>query len=165
LNYSILAESIVAVFEGLRLKAYQDAAGVWTCGYGTTHGITASSTCTKAEALAWLRSTLGEVAAELSRLVRVPLTQRQFDSLASLVYNVGSTRFSHSHLLAKLNALDPAAAKEMLDWCYVTLPSGQRVKAAGLERRRQQEYALFTVDEFPPVAAEEAAKETVDVCV
>ena len=26
-------------FEGLRLKAYQDAAGVWTIGYGHTHNV------------------------------------------------------------------------------------------------------------------------------
>ena len=26
-------------FEGCRLEAYQDAAGVWTIGYGHTHGV------------------------------------------------------------------------------------------------------------------------------
>jgi lysozyme len=141
---------MVAQFEGLRLQAYQDAGGKWTCGYGTTAGVTAHTKCSAAEALAWLRRDLEQVAAQLSRIVHVELTQKQFDALCSLTYNVGTgAAFQRSHLCAKLNAQNPDAPKEMLDWCYVTLPSGQHVKLPGLERRRQQEYAVFTADPFP----------------
>ena len=37
-------------FEGYRAKAYRCPAGVWTCGYGHTKGVTARTVCDKAKA-------------------------------------------------------------------------------------------------------------------
>lgn len=150
MKYSIVAEAMVAMLEGLRLVAYQDEHGVWTIGYGTTRingrPVTPGMTCTKAQAVEWLRAHLAEISAQISGALKVLVVQRQFDALVVLTYNVGIGAFLHSHLLAKINAQDPAAAEEFLDWCYITLPDGTRKKSNGLENRRRQEYALFTGD-------------------
>lgn len=36
MNAAILAGSLIRVFEGVRLTAYQDSGGVWTIGFGHT---------------------------------------------------------------------------------------------------------------------------------
>lgn len=139
---------MVTLIEGYREKAYQDEKGVWTVGYGHTAGVTPHTTCTKTQAIAWLREELNKTAEQVSGALKAPVTQRQFDALCSLVYNVGIGAFEHSKLLARINDEDPLAANEFLDWCYVTV-DGVHKKSAGLERRRRQEYALFQCDRFP----------------
>lgn len=75
----------------------------------------------------------------IQRLVKVPLTQNQFDSLVSLVYNVGVGAFSRSRMLSRLNQGDYAgAAKEFLDWHHVNHKPNSHLKA-----RRDYEYKLF----------------------
>ena len=37
-------------YEGCRLRAYQDSLGVWTIGYGHTHGVQSGDVITQAEA-------------------------------------------------------------------------------------------------------------------
>ncbi|BCI37188.1 hypothetical protein SEL4614_27930 [Salmonella enterica subsp. enterica serovar 4,[5],12:i:-] len=46
---------------------------------------------------------------DVSRLVKVKLTQGQFDALVSFAYNLGARTLSTSTLLRKLNAGDYAA--------------------------------------------------------
>ena len=36
LSINVSAATLIAKFEGLELKAYQDSAGIWTIGYGNT---------------------------------------------------------------------------------------------------------------------------------
>ena len=131
--------------EGLSLKAYQDVAGVWTVGYGVTGMVegTKIGPSTKispemAEAL--LEARVAEVADQVTRAVKVPLTQPQFDALVSLVYNIGITQFSRSTLLKKLNKKDyQGAAEQFPRWKY----AGGK-ESIGLLKRRMQEMALFT---------------------
>ncbi|ECS1118898.1 lysozyme, partial [Salmonella enterica] len=76
---------------------------------------------------------------DVSRLVKVKLTQGQFDALVSFVYNLGARAFSGSTLLRKLNAGDyDGAAGEFMRW----VSPGTKVEA-GLRRRRQAERDLF----------------------
>ncbi|MCY1305462.1 Lysozyme RrrD [compost metagenome] len=71
--------------------------------------------------------------------MRVPLSQGQFDALASFVFNLGSGNLQCSTLLRKLNAKDYAgAADEFPRWNK----AGGKV-LAGLTRRRAAERALF----------------------
>ncbi|WP_312069487.1 lysozyme, partial [Acinetobacter sp.] len=77
--------------------------------------------------------------ASVNNLVKVPLSQNQFDALVSLTYNIGSTAFKNSTLLKKLNAKDYAgAADQFLRW---NKGGGKVLK--GLVRRREAERALF----------------------
>lgn len=76
---------------------------------------------------------------DVSRLVKVSLTQGQFDALVSFTYNLGARSLSTSTLLRKLNAGDYAgAADEFMRWNK----AGGKV-LNGLTRRREAERALF----------------------
>lgn len=79
--------------------------------------------------------------------VKVPLTQNQFDALASLSYNVPSAFASErtSTLLRKLNSGDySGAADQILRWNKATDPkTNTKVVLPGLTARREAERNIF----------------------
>ncbi|MGJ0580905.1 lysozyme, partial [Xenorhabdus bovienii] len=107
-------------WEGLKLKAYPDPAtgGIpWTIGYGHTKDVKPGQVITEQQAEAFLHDDLIPAYATLERLVKVPLTQGQFDALCSFIFNCGSGNFSGSTLLKKINAGNYAgAAAEFPRW-------------------------------------------------
>jgi len=137
---------LIKKWEGLKTKAYKDVVGVWTIGYGRTKGVTSSMVITPTMAENFLKEDLTEYERYVNSLVKVPLTQSQFDALVSFIYNLGPTNFSRSTLLEKLNAgLYSEAAKEFDKWVY----AGGKVYA-GLEARRADEKQLFMQTPSPP---------------
>jgi lysozyme len=136
--------SLIKQWEGLRLKAYRDAAGILTIGYGHTGpDVVEGMTITQEQADALLRKDIEKAERAVSTLVKVPLTQEQFDSIVSFVFNCGVGAFQRSTLLKKLNAGDyDGAAAEFDKWVYITR-GGQKVKLSGLVKRRAAERALF----------------------
>lgn len=89
-----------------------------------------------------LRTGLVSYESDVSKLVKVKLTQGQFDALVSFAYNLGARALSTSTLLQKLNAFDYAgAADEFPRWNK----AGGKV-LPGLTRRREAERALFLSD-------------------
>jgi lysozyme len=125
--------------EGLRLQAYQDSGGVWTCGYGHTSGVGPSTTCTIALAAEWLEQDTQEAVSAINQLVTVQLTQPEFDALVDFVFNIGSTQFSKSTMLDLLNAGNiTGAALQFQRW---DLCGGKVV--AGLLNRRIAEQNEF----------------------
>ena len=146
LSINVSAATIIAKFEGLELKAYQDSAGIWTIGYGNTRNpytglpVKQGDTITKKEALDWLRITVAATEGDVKRLVKVPINNNQQLSLASLVFNIGAGAFARSTLLRLLNSgADKAAvAAQFLRWNKV---KGKEVP--GLTRRRTEESKLF----------------------
>jgi len=135
---------LIKNFEGLVLEAYTCPAGLWTIGYGSTiisgHRVKEGDVINKEEAELALEDHLeNEVYPVLFSLVKVPLTQHQFDALCSFVYNVGAGLFSQSTLLRKLNKQDYAgASREFKRWVYA---GGKKLE--GLIRRRSAEEHLF----------------------
>lgn len=135
---------LIQQFEGLRLRAYQDAVGVWTIGWGSTRyrngdKVRPGDTITEPEAEALLRATLETYEQGVLAAVTAPLSQAQFDACVSLAYNVGVSAFANSTLVKHLNAGRVAeAADEFRRWNR----AGGRV-LAGLTRRREVERALF----------------------
>jgi lysozyme len=130
-------------YEGFRDKAYLDTGGVWTIGFGTTRvdgkPVLPGMTCTLAHATEWLRLDCAEAQTAVNQQVRSPLTQGQFDSLVSFVYNVGVTAFQNSTMLRMLNAGDhDGAAKQFDRWVY---DNGKVIP--GLVSRRKLERAMF----------------------
>lgn len=136
--------ALIKEFEGCKLTAYQDSVGVWTIGYGWTQPvdgkpIRAGMTIKQETAERLLKTGLVSYEIDVSRLVKVSLTQGQFDALVSFTYNLGARSLSTSTLLRKLNAGDYAgAADEFLRWNK----AGGKV-LNGLSRRREAERALF----------------------
>ena len=136
--------ALIKQFEGCKLTAYQDSVGVWTIGYGWTQPvdgkpIRAGMTIKQETAERLLKTGLVSYENDVSRLVKVNLTQGQFDALVSFTYNLGVRSLSTSTLLRKLNAGDYAgAADEFLRWNK----AGGKV-LNGLTRRREAERALF----------------------
>jgi len=135
---------LISSFEGLRLAAYLDPAGIPTIGWGHTAGVHLGMDITRAQALELLRQDTSGAAASVNRLVTRPLTQPQFDALVSLVFNAGTAPLSPGTLGRKLNAGDFAgAAAEFPRWVKATDKSGRVVTLPGLVRRRAAEEAMF----------------------
>ena len=85
-------------------------------GYGhdlvAGDGFNAGSTITRAAAYDLLAGDLAETAATLNSSLTRPVTQNQFDALASFAYNVGDGALKKSTLLKKVNQGDYAGASE-----------------------------------------------------
>lgn len=126
-------------FESCRLKAYLCPANVWTIGYGHTAGVKPGDQISQMQAERYLKADLVSVEQDVQKIVRVPLTQGQFDALVSFAFNCGTRALSTSTLLRKLNQCDyDGAAQEFSRWVYA---NGKRL--GGLERRRGLEKRMF----------------------
>jgi lysozyme len=136
------AYDLIKKYESYRDRAYLCPAHKWTCAWGHTTGITQDTTCTLEQAEAWLRDDVAEAERAVNRLVKVPLTQNQADSILAFVYNVGVGNFTESTLLKRLNNRDDTGAKtEFGRWIF---SNGKAL--AGLKKRRDEEAALFASD-------------------
>ena len=131
--------ALIRQFEGLRLAAYKDIAGVKTIGFGTTNGVKMGDTITRDEADRLLLEDAQRFADHVKALVKVPLNQNQTDALVSFVYNVGPAAFGKSTMLKLINqGLLEDAANQFVRWNR----AGDQV-LAGLTRRRMAERDLF----------------------
>lgn len=130
-------------YERFRPTAYpataaERAKGIWTIGYGHTHGVKEGDTCTMAQAQAWLAADVAEAIRLVLADIRVNCTTNMLDALVSLVFNCGPDPLTHT-LGAKLNAGDKAgAAAEFKRW-----DRQQGKELDGLEKRRVAEAAHF----------------------
>jgi lysozyme len=129
-------------FEGFRATPYRCSAGVLTIGYG--HAIKKGEDFTavplsQEAALTLLRRDVREAEQAVLRLIRIPLTDGQFDALVSFTFNLGSAALQRSTLRSKVNREEHhEAAGEFLKWCW----AGGK-KSAGLFRRRKAESVLY----------------------
>jgi lysozyme len=144
------ALTLIKRFEGERLSSYQDQAGIWTIGWGSTYHhdlkrrVQKGDVIDKETALRWLKLDAAGFSDNVKRLVKVPINQNQLDSLTSFSYNVGNNAFANSTLLRKLNqgASKQEVALEFAKWNKVTI-NGEKVVSDGLVRRRKLEADLF----------------------
>lgn len=127
--------------EGYRNKAYKDSKGLLTIGVGhliksdEPHLINATLTDDEVKEL--LKSDLRWCSEAVETSVKVPLTQKQFDALYSLCFNIGETAFKKSTVVKRINQNDlRGAADAILMWN----------KPSVLEKRRRRERELFLAD-------------------
>jgi len=142
------ALDIIKFFEGFEKKAYKDAAGLWTIGWGTllennpvlfARFVTNGETISEQEAESILLSHIKKDTATIKQLVKINLRENELEALKSFVYNVGSGNFKKSTLLKKLNGGDKyGAADEFSKWIFA---GGQKLN--GLIKRREEERKLF----------------------
>lgn len=132
--------------EELRLKAYKCQAGVWTIGWGHTKGVTAGMVITEEQAHAFLVADIQPIEQYLSRESYCGLKQNQYDALASLIFTIGTAKYSRSTLRRLLKAGAPAkdCAMQFLKWKYYTdFTTGEKKISQGLAIRRQSEYRQY----------------------
>ena len=140
-NIMAIAESTLSFItneEGFRNKAYKDSKGLLTIGVGhlikdsEQHLVNATLTDEQVKEL--LRSDLRWCSEAVESSVRVPLTQKQYDALYSLCFNIGADHFKQSEVVKHLNSSDyDRAANAFMNW----------VTPAVLKPRREKEKELF----------------------
>lgn len=136
---------LIKEFEGFKAKAYQDAVGVWTIGYGITAnaGIGVKPipgmTVTRDQAEKHLDAAVTLFAHQVTQVLTRPANENQFGAMVSLAYNIGPAAFRRSSVLRLFNAGDfDGAAEAFLLWNK----AGGKV-LRGLVRRREAEKKLF----------------------
>jgi lysozyme len=140
MQYSGAGMALTESFEGCQLAAYQDAGGVWSNGFGNTHGVVPGSTITMAQAVVDLQSNVQNSVNDVNQLVTVKLTQGEFDALVDFDFNLGRGNLARSTLLVELNAGHfSGAADQFQAW-----DKCEGAVMAGLLRRRVAETAEFT---------------------
>ncbi|MDI6634350.1 lysozyme [Pantoea dispersa] len=129
--------------EGRVYEPYKDVAGVWTvCDGHTGTDIIKGKKYTDRECDRLLMQDLQPVKKVVDGLVKVQLNEYQRAALYSFTYNVGTSAFSKSTLLKRLNSGDQAGAcEEMRRWVYA---GGMKWK--GLQNRRDMERSLCLAD-------------------
>ncbi|MDT8208195.1 lysozyme [Serratia marcescens] len=144
MNISKNGIELIKRFEGLELEAYQDSVGVWTIGYGWTQAVDGKKIAPgmkidQATADRLLKCGVVQYEQGVNQLVKVRITQGQFDALVSFAYNLGLRSLSTSTLLRKLNNGDTqGAADEFGRWVNA---GGKRLD--GLVTRRAAERRMF----------------------
>jgi GH24 family phage-related lysozyme (muramidase) len=127
--------------EGFRAQAYLDVAGVRTIGYGhrLLHSDSFKDGVDEQLAGHMLACDLDDAEAAVTRLVKVPLNQGQFDALVDFTFNLGEGRLAGSTLLADLNkGYYNDAAKQLLCWDHAGMK-----RLTALRLRREAEWNLW----------------------
>lgn len=137
--------------EGCVLHIYKDQAGLQTIGVG--HLLTAedkssgrfTSGITETQAIDLLRSDVVLAEQAVNELVKVQLSQNQFDALVDFTFNLGRGALSRSQLLKRVNAGDHGAVPtEFMKWNKLRDPLTKKlVVSSGLTKRRQREVDLW----------------------
>jgi lysozyme len=132
-------------YEGVERKVYLDPVAIPTVCVGHTATVTSKDvgrTFTEAQCAELLKSDTAVAQAAVARLVKVQITQPQYDALVSFTFNVGVSALGSSTLLRKLNAGDCyGAAAEFPRW---NKAKGRVLN--GLTARRAWERSIFEPD-------------------
>jgi lysozyme len=96
-------------FEGCKLTAYRCPAGILTIGYGHTSAagapeVTEGMTISQEDATRILSTDMEKFERHVDQLVKVQLTQHQYDVLVDFCYNAGAGNLASSTLLKCVNA-------------------------------------------------------------
>ena len=135
--------ALIKQFEGCRLEAYKDSAGIPTIGFGNTYypdgsKVKIGDKITQQRAEELLQVLLPRYEKIVLNAIKVPLTQNQFDALVCFCWNTGGS----NTLFGLINAR--AENKIVADWwsSHYVMAGGKLLK--GLQLRRIAESNLFT---------------------
>jgi lysozyme len=145
MQFSAAGLELLKRSEGFRSRTYLDVAGFPTIGYGhrLLHPESFSNGIDEAQAARILAYDVREAEQAILRLVKVPLTQGQFDALVDFCFNLGEGKLATSTLLKDLNAgRYDAAQEQLLRWDH----AGSQ-ENAGLRARREAEAELWCSSE------------------
>ncbi len=134
---------LIKHFENFSPLIYVCPAGYKTIGYGHVVRETEIDNFKKPisedEALKILEADILSACRSVLRLINVPLTDGQFDALASFTFNLGGGALQRSTLRRKVNREEHEdVPAEFMKWVWA---SGKKLK--GLVRRRNYEIQLY----------------------
>lgn len=136
---------LIQGFEGLKLTAYQDSAGIWTIGYGNItyedgKRVQKGDSITQEKADLLFKYYANKFASQVDSLITKPISQNQFNALVSLAYNIGIGALQKSTILKKVNnnPKDASIKDEFMKWVNA---GGKKIQ--GLINRREKEYKLY----------------------
>jgi lysozyme len=141
MEFSAAGMELLKRSEGFRNRVYRDTSGFSTIGYG--HRLHRPESfpqgVTEPQATSLLACDVRNAEQAVQRLVKVPLTQGQFDALVDFCFNLGAGRLASSSLLELLNAGKyDDAAKQLPLWDHA---GGKEI--AALKVRREAEVELW----------------------
>ena len=144
MNLGARGKTLIQEYEQCRLEAYLPTPDdVWTCGWGSTEGVTEGTVWTQDEADAAFDKDVARFEDCVNDCVNVELTQNQFDALVSLAFNIGCKAFKDSTLVKMLNNnAYGEAADQFGRW---NRQNGKVLN--GLTRRRRAERDLFLTED------------------
>lgn len=136
--------ALIRQCEGFRGRAYRDAVGVWTIGFGHTSMAGAPEVkpglvVSRDKASQILARDVEMFAEGIANVITTELNDNQFSALVSFAYNVGLGNFKKSSVLKAVNANDVEAVPRRL---ALWSKAGGRV-LPGLVKRRAAEAELF----------------------
>jgi lysozyme len=141
MQFSAAGMKLLKSSEGFRNRVYLDVAGFPTIGYGhrLLHSDSFPNGIDEPQAANLLACDVRDAEQAVQRLVKVPLTQGQFDALVDFCFNLGAGRLASSTLLKCLNAGKyDDAADQLLRWDHA---GGEEYPA--LKARREAEAELW----------------------
>lgn len=157
MNAMDIALPLIARFEGFRADAYQDEAGVWTIGYGTTvwpegvgdGPVKRGDKITHDVAMELLRTRVERDMLRVAELAQGS-TAHERAAMTSLAYNIGMEAFRNSSVLRNHRmGRKQSTAQSFKLWCKVRV-SGVLRDSKGLLRRREEEAKVYlTPDDRP----------------
>lgn len=134
---------LIKRFEGLRLKAYKDAAGVPTIGYGHTGNVVLGQVITEKKAEEYLRQDVLRAEAQVMRFNKIyNFNQSEFDALTSFAFNLGS--------ITGLTKFGTRSRPEIAEKMLLYVKAGGKTMQ-GLVNRRKAEHDMFVSTPTPNI--------------
>ena len=128
-------------------KAYVCPAGVLTIGYGSTTNVTQGMMITEEYAEELLRQDLKRFEQAVTRIIKVGLTQNEYDAIVSFAFNVGAGALEHSTFARRMNAGE--SKPQCFEEEFPRWTKGGTGVLPGLVRRREAEVKLAVQGLFP----------------
>jgi lysozyme len=147
---SLQGRAQIKKWEKFRTKAYKNYPNEpWTVGWGSTRlwagdkwrHVREDEIISIGTANANFNMEIFEKQEQLNDLLKVEVTQNQFDAMMSLIYNIGYSAFRRSTLLKEVNAGNEIRADYFTRWNRV----GKEI-SLGLINRRHEEWSFFSAD-------------------
>ncbi len=141
MRFSTAGMELLKRSEGFRNRVYLDVAGFPTIGYGhrLLNPESFPNGIDESQATAILASDVRDAEEAVGRLVKVALTQGQFDALVDFCFNLGAGKLATSTLLKILNrGRYDDAVEQLLRWDHAGSEEN-----AGLKARREAEKELW----------------------
>lgn len=140
----LLAIGLIGGFEGVRLNAYKDVAGIPTVCFGETRGVKMGDKYTLDECKKMLGDAVIEFEQGVRQCLRNPdaIPDKSYVGFLSTAYNIGTPTFCSGSIARKINAGDLKGACKAILLYNKARVNNRLVVIKGLDNRRKEENKL-----------------------